>query len=245
MGARRVHQIEKVEETFMDPTPKGLRILSWVTAALFAVALYLVFFYAPLEAVMGEVQRVFYFHVAAGWVGAMAFLVTAIAGGIYLAGKNRRWDRLAVASVEIGIVFTLINILSGSIWARPIWNTWWTWDARLTSTLVLWFIYIGYMMLRSYTPDPERAARLGAVVGIVGFLDIPIVHFSVQWWRTLHPEPIVVRSSPQAPPEMLATLAVCLVAMMLVYLLLMVHRTRLEGASDEIRRLAAVEGSLA
>ena len=115
----------------MDSMPRGLKALNWLTGALFLVALYLVLFYAPREAVMGDVQRVFYFHVAAGWVGALAFLVTAVTGAIYLARRDAKWDRVALASVEIGIVFTFVNIVSGSIWARPIWNTWWTWDPRL------------------------------------------------------------------------------------------------------------------
>lgn len=216
-----------------------------VTAAASFLALVMIVFYAPTDRVQGIVQRIFYIHVPLAWVAYLSFFVVLVGSVGYLWKRDLTWDALARASAEVGVLFTTLVLVTGSLWGKPIWNTWWTWDARLTSTLILWFIYIGYMMLRSYTPDLERGARLGAVVGIVGFLDIPIVHFSVQWWRTLHPEPIVVRSSPQAPPEMLATLAVSLLAMMLVYLVLMVHRTRLERASDEIRRLAEVEGSLA
>jgi heme exporter protein C len=133
-------------------------------------------------------------------------------------------------------------LVTGSLWAKPIWNAWWTWDARLTSALVLWFIYVGYIMLRAYTPDVERGARLGAVVGIVGFADIPIIHFSVQWWRTIHPEPIVARANPQLPPEMMATLLVCLLAVTLLYVTLMVFRTRLEWLRDENRALEERRG---
>ncbi|MCK5053058.1 MAG: cytochrome c biogenesis protein CcsA, partial [Anaerolineales bacterium] len=110
----------------MERRPKALTVLNWLTSAVFVVALYIVLFWAPQEVIMGDVQRVFYFHVAAGWVGALAFLVTAIVGGIYLARGEQRWDRIAMASVEIGVVFAFINIVTGSIWARPIWNTWWT-----------------------------------------------------------------------------------------------------------------------
>jgi ABC-type transport system involved in cytochrome c biogenesis permease subunit len=129
----------------MERTPKALIVLTWVTSAVFVVALYLVLIWAPQEAIMGDVQRVFYFHVAAGWVGALAFLVTAIVGGIYLARGEQRWDRIAVSSVEIGIIFTFINIVTGSIWARPIWNTWWTWDPRLVTATIMLLIYIAYI----------------------------------------------------------------------------------------------------
>ncbi len=155
----------------MQSTPRGLKWLSAVTGALFLIALGMVLFYAPEEAVMGNVQRVFYFHVSAGWVGGLAFLVTALAGIAYLAKGSPKWDRLAQASVEIGIVFTLINIVSGSIWARPIWNTWWTWDPRLVTATIMELIYLAYIMLRQGIEDPERRARFGAVYGIVGFCE--------------------------------------------------------------------------
>jgi heme exporter protein C len=135
------------------------------------------------------------------------------------------------------VLFTTLVLITGSLWAKPIWNTWWTWDARLTSTLVLWFIYVGYIMLRAYTPDIDRAARFGAVLGIVGFLDIPIIHFSVEWWRTLHPEAVVARANPQAPAPMIATLLVSLAAMTLVYATLLVYRTMIERTRDENRSL--------
>jgi heme exporter protein C len=158
---------------------------------------------------------------------------------MYLWKRDLKWDRIARASVEVGVVFTTLVLVTGSLWAKPIWNTWWTWDARLTSTLVLWFIYVAYLMLRAYTPDLERGARFGAVLGIIGFVDIPIIHFSVQWWRTLHPEPVVARANPQLPPEMLVTLLVALAAATLLYATLMVYRTRLERLRDENHELEA------
>jgi heme exporter protein C len=142
-----------VEEK-MEPVPRNLKILTGITIALFIISLYMVFIYAPREAVMGDVQRVFYFHVAAGWVGAVAFLVTAVSGGVYLAKRDRKWDRAAVASVEIGVVFTFINIVSGAIWARPIWNTWWTWDPRLVTATIMLLLYLAYLMLRQGIDDP-------------------------------------------------------------------------------------------
>ncbi len=226
----------------MVPTPRGLRILSWVTAALFAVALYLVLFYAPREAVMGEVQRVFYFHVAAGWVGMLAFLITAIAGVIYLARGDRRWDRLAVSSVEIGVVFTFVNIVSGSIWARPIWNTWWTWDPRLVTATVMELVYIAYMLLRQGIEDPDRRARFGAVYAIVGFLSVPLTFLSIRLFRTIHPV-VIGSGDPTAQgtfdmtPRMLQSFMFSLLTFTFVYATLLWHRVRLEGLHQQIEQL--------
>ena len=223
-------------ERGMTSAPWG-RVLVAATLMVVAAALALVVFYAPNDRVQGVVQRIFYFHVPMAWVAYLAFAVVAVASVAYLWRRDLRWDALARASAEIGVLFTTLVLVTGSLWAKPIWNTWWTWDARLTSTLVLWFIYVGYIMLRAYTPDPDRAARFGAVLGIVGFLDIPIIHFSVQWWRTLHPEAVVARADPQAPAAMIATLLVSLAAMTLVYATLLLYRTMLERTRDETREL--------
>src|SRR5438094_2959063 len=215
-----------------------MRTLLVATAATGVAALAMTVGYAPTDRVQGIVQRVFYFHVPMAWVAYLAFAVVLVASIVYLWKRDLRWDAVARASVEIGVLFTTLVLVTGSLWGKPIWNTWWTWDGRLTSTLVLWFVYVGYLMLRAYTPDPERAARLSAVLGIVGFIDIPIVHFSVQWWRTLHPAPVLARSDPQLPAEMILTLLVSLVAMTLLFATLLVYRTRLERLRDENRELA-------
>jgi len=214
-----------------------MKALLGATVATGALALALIVGYAPIDRVQGVVQKIFYFHVPMAWVAYLAFGVVLVASVMYLWKRASRWDAIARSSVEVGVLFTTLVLVPGSLWGKPIWNTWWTWDARLTSTLVLWFIYVGYMMLRAYTPDPERAARLCAVLGIVGFIDIPIVHFSVQWWRTLHPEPVIARSNPQLPAEMIVTLLVALVAMTLLYATLLAYRTRLELVRDENREL--------
>jgi heme exporter protein C len=226
----------------MESMPRVWRALTWVTGGLFAVALYMVFFYAPREAVMGDVQRVFYFHVAAGWVGALAFLVTAVAGGIYLARGDRRWDQIAVASVEIGVVFTLINIVSGSIWARPIWNTWWTWDPRLTTATIMVLIYVAYLMLRQGIDDPDRRARFGSVYGIIGFLSVPLTFLSIRIFRTIHP--VVVGSSDQAAlgafdmtPPMLRTFLFSLFTFTVLYVTLLWHRVRMQSLAETVEQL--------
>jgi len=225
----------------MDPMPKGLKALNAVTGVLFVVALYLVLFYAPREAVMGEVQRVFYFHVAAGWVGALAFIVAAVSGVVYLARGDHRWDRVGLASVEIGIAFTLINIISGSIWARPVWNTWWTWDPRLVTATVMELIYIAYVMLRQGIEDPDRRARFGAVYAIVGFLSVPLTFLSIRIFRTIHPV-VIGSSDPTAQgtfdmtPKMLTAFMFSLLTFTFIYATLLWHRLRLEVLSERVER---------
>jgi heme exporter protein C len=215
--------------------------LNAVTAGLLVIALYLVLFYAPREAVMGEVQRVFYFHVAAGWVGAMAFVVAAVSGIVYLAGGHRRWDRVGLSSVEIGIVFTLINIVSGSIWARPIWNTWWTWDPRLVTATVMELIYIAYVMLRQGIEDPDRRARFGAVYAIVGFLSVPLTFLSIRIWRTIHPV-VIGSGDPTAQgafdmtPKMLTAFMFSLLTFTVIYVTLLWHRLRLEALAERVEQ---------
>lgn len=226
----------------MRTTPKGLKVLSAFTSVVFVVALGMVFFYAPREAVMGEVQRVFYFHVAAGWVGALAFLVTAIAGVLYLVRRERRWDQVAVASVEIGVIFTFINIVTGSIWARPIWNTWWTWDPRLVTATVMELIYLAYLLLRQGIEDPERRANFGSVYGIVGFISVPITFLSVRLLRTIHPV-VIGAGDPSGEgtfdmtPKMLQTFFFSLITFTFVYATLLWHRVRVETLSDRVEQL--------
>ena len=223
----------------MRPMPKVLRVLTGVTAALLLVALYLVFGYAPREAVMGDVQRVFYFHVAAGWVGGLAFLLTAVASAIYLARRQRRWDLLAVASVEIGIVFTFINIASGSIWARPVWNTWWTWDPRLVTATVMELLYVAYLMLRQGIDDPDRRARFGSVYGIAAFLSVPITFLSIRFFRTIHPV-VIGSNDPSAQgafdmtPHMLQAFLFSLLTFSFIYVTLLWHRVRLGRLAEQV-----------
>ncbi len=219
--------------------PRNLKILTGVTIVLLVAALYMVFFYAPREAVMGEVQRVFYFHVAAGWVAALAFLATVVAGALYLARRDRRWDRLAVASVEIGVVFTFINIASGSIWARPVWNTWWTWDPRLVTATIMELLYIAYLMLRQGVEDPDRRARFGAVYGIAAFLSVPITFLSIRFFRTIHPV-VIGSSDPSAQgafdmtPRMLQAFMFSLLTFTFIYATLLWHRVRLGRFADQV-----------
>jgi heme exporter protein C len=225
----------------METKPRLLTILDVVTVALLAIATLMVFFYAPMEAVMGNVQRVFYFHVAAGWVGMLGFLVAAIAGVAYLRTAASKWDRVGVASVEIGMVFAFINVVTGAIWARPIWNTWWTWDPRLTTATIMLLIYAAYLMLRQGIDDPDRRARFGAVYAIVGFLSVPLTFFSARLFRTIHPV-VIGTNQPGAEgafdmtPLMLQTFLFSLLTFTFIFADLLWHRIRLGKLADDVEQ---------
>ncbi|MFH1680964.1 MAG: cytochrome c biogenesis protein CcsA [Candidatus Eisenbacteria bacterium] len=165
-------------------------LLILVLGAAMALDLYLIFIYAPVERTMGLVQKIFYFHVPTAWAAFLAFFVVFAASIGYLARRRAAYDRLAESSASVGVLFCTLVLVTGPIWAKPVWGVWWTWDPRLTSTLVLWFLYVGYLLLRSYVPDAARRAALSAILGIVGFIDVPIVYVSIRWWRTQHPSPV-------------------------------------------------------
>jgi heme exporter protein C len=172
------------------------RRLGWLAAAALVVALAAAFGYAPREAVQGNVQRIMYVHVPAVLTAYAAFALVLVGSVGYLATRRLSWDRLAAAAAELGVLFTGITIASGSIWGKPTWGTWWAWDARLTSTAVLFCVYVGYLLLRSLIDDPEARGRYAAVVGILGAVNIPIVHFSVKWWRALHQPSTILGPEP-------------------------------------------------
>ncbi|MBT3187866.1 MAG: cytochrome c biogenesis protein CcsA [Anaerolineae bacterium] len=171
----------------MKSKPSALKTLDIVSFILLAVATYLALVFAPTEKVMGAVQRVFYFHVATAWVGLLGFVAAGVSGVIYLRTQNLKWDLVEQAAVEISLVFFFITIVLGSIWARPIWNTWWTWDPRLTSASIVELIYLAYLMLRQGIEDPDRRARFGAVYTLVGAISVPITFLSIRMFRTIHP----------------------------------------------------------
>ena len=165
--------------------------LAVITGVMMLVDLYLIFMVAPTDAVLGHVQRVFYFHVPIAIMSFLAFFVVFAGSLMYLIKRTPKWDSIAHASAEVGVVFVTLALITGIIWARPIWNTWWTWEPRLTTTLILWLIYVAYLMVRSYAPTQSKGAVYAAVMGIVGFIDVPIVYYSVVWWRSIHPSPVV------------------------------------------------------
>ncbi len=204
--------------------------------------LYMALLFAPTEVTMGDVQRIFYIHVPLAWIGFFAFFVTFLAGIAYLWKGDMKWDRLAVSSVEVGVVFMAMAIVTGSIWARPVWNTWWTWDPRLTLSTVVLVIYIAYIMLRAAVEEPTRRARFAAVFGIAGFASVPLDFFAIRWWRTIHP--VIFESKGfHLSQRMLATLLICLVAVTLLYFTLLIQRLRLENFRVEVERLKKVADS--
>ena len=201
-------------------------------------SIFMIFLYVPTDAIEGIPQRIFYFHVPIAWIGMLAFGVLAVASIGYLWKKDERWDWLARASAEVGTIFITLALITGSIWGRTTWGTWWTWDARLTTTLILWFIYIGYMMLRSYMGRTPASARSGAVLAIIGVIDVPIIYESVNWWRTLHPQAEV--GTPGAlPPEVVLTLMISLVTFTLLYSFLMVQIYQLQKMQALAQQLHA------
>jgi heme exporter protein C len=226
----------------MEKKPLALTILDIVTIILLLVASYLVFFYAPMERVMGNVQRVFYFHVAANWVGMLGFLVAMIAGIAYLRTANPKWDIVELGAVEIGMVFAFIGVVTGAIWARPIWNTWWTWDPRLTTVTIMLLIYAAYMMLRAGIDDPNRRARFGAVYAIVGFISVPLTFFSARLFRTIHPI-VIGTNQPGATgafdmtSDMLVAFLFSLLVFTLIFIDMLWHRIRLGLLADKVEQL--------
>jgi heme exporter protein C len=226
----------------MEAKPRNLKVLDTVTLILFLVSLSMVFFYAPLEKVMGIVQKVFYFHVATAWVGMLGFGVAVIAGIAYLRTGSRKWDIVGISAVEISLVFFLIAIIMGSIWARPIWNAWWTWDPRLTTATIVELVYAAYLLLRQGIEDPDRRARFGAVYAILGFISVPLTFLSIRIFRTIHPV-VIGNSDPTASgnfdmtTKMLQTFLFGLFTFSVVFIDLLWHRIRLGKLADKVEQL--------
>lgn len=211
------------------------RILLMASAVLMMASLYMVFSYVPTDKEMGIFQRIFYFHVPLAWVAFFAFFLVLLGGIQYLRKRNKKWDIFASSSAEIGLIFTTLVLITGSIWARPVWGVWWTWDARLTTSLVLWLIYIAYFIVRAYILEEERRARFAAIVGIIGFIDVPIVALTISLSRTQHPGPIIFQGG-LAPP-MVFTLVICIFAFTMLYFLLFTERMSMKRDEDEVKTL--------
>jgi len=203
-------------------------------------ALAMIFFYAPIESEMGIVQKIFYFHVPLAWNAFLGFAIVFFASFRYLATRDPKWDARAVAAAEVGVLFTTLVLITGPIWAKPVWGIWWTWDARLTLTFVLWLIYMGYLMLRRYIESPERRAVLAAVVGVTGFVDVPLVYFAIRWWRTQHPQPVIMGGEDSGlDPKMATTLWVSTAAYLLLFTVLYRRRLALEHLRNDLDSLRA------
>src|SRR3989449_1107118 len=236
---RRRHDLSHRRRPHLRRHPGSMtsreRALGWLAGVGLTAGLVMAFGVAPREATQGNVQRIMYLHVPAILVAYLAFGVVLVASVVYLWGRAAGADRLAHASAEVGVVFTGINIATGAIWGKRTWGTWWTWDARLTWVSIMFVMYLGYLLLRTMIEDRERAARFAAVLGIIAALDIPLVHFSVLWWRTLHQPPTLLRPGPTPmDPAFVLALMVNLVAFVLLYGYFTAKRVRLLRQEEEV-----------
>jgi heme exporter protein C len=212
-------------------------LLAGLSGVFVIVALGLAFLYAPRELTMGDVQRIFYFHVASAWVGFFGFFVTFLGGIGYLVTGRRRWDILGLSSVEAGLTFITMTVVTGSLWAKPVWGTYWTWEPRLTISAVQLLIYVAYGMLRASIDSSEQKARFAAVYGIVAFVTVPLSWFAIRWWRTIHPDILTGGEGMTLTPRMVRTLLVSIAAFTGLYATLLRQRVRLERARDALTRL--------
>ncbi|HXD11229.1 MAG TPA: cytochrome c biogenesis protein CcsA [Anaerolineales bacterium] len=226
----------------MQPKPLLLKILDGLAVILLGVATYFALVKAPTEQVMGQVQRVFYFHIGTAWTALLGFLFAAVLSLVFLFTRNLKWDRFQVAAIEVSLVFFFITIVLGSIWARPAWNTWWTWDPRLTTAAITELIYIAYFMLRQGIDDPDRRARFGAVYALIGGISAPITFFAIRLYRTIHPV-VIAGGNPEAQggfsmtPSMLNAMFVALIAFTVIFIDLYWNRIRLGNLEDKVEQL--------
>ncbi|MGD8330039.1 MAG: cytochrome c biogenesis protein CcsA [Acidobacteriota bacterium] len=223
-----------------SPVPSPLLVGAALVCML--ASLYGAFLYAPTDRVQGDVQRLFYMHVPAALTMYVAILVVFVASLRYLQTRDARWDEIAAAGGEVGLLFGTMVMVTGPMWARPVWGAWWTWDARLTSFFLLWLIFVAYVMLRTYGGAPDQVARFCAVLGILGFVGMPITHYTVQWFRTMHPEPVIMTENGlggglENAPGMLPAFAMGLVAAVMLFAAIFPLRLRLERQERRVQEM--------
>ena len=218
-----------------------------LTTLLMLVTIYLVFMWVPTEQNLGISQRIFYFHVPLGWIGMVSIFVVGIASVMHLSTRNDKWDSIAYSAAELGLIFATLILVTGAIWAKPVWGVWWTWDPKLTTTLILWFIYVGYLMVRTYAPKGSRGRRYSSVVALLGALDAPLIYMASIWWRTAHPDlnigPFVESGSLDS--SMRLTFWMAFLAFTVFYIYILVERIamrRAEDALDEVHQYVASSG---
>jgi len=213
-------------------------VIGAVVLFLVGAAAYASFYVAPEESSMGPIQKIFYFHAASAWAGMTAFLVCFVANIVYVLRRNPASDWIGVSAAEVGLAFTTVVLITGPIWAHPVWGIWWTWDARLTSTFVLWLLYISYLLLRNMLEEPDRRALLSAVFGIFAFLDVPLVFGAIRWWRTQHPQPVIMGGPGSGlDPTMRKVFFFTVLAMHALMVLLLSERYQLEKLRGEFQEL--------
>ena len=224
----------------MSSLSKTMKLLICLTFVGMIASLYTAFIYAPTEEIMGNIQRIFYFHMGAVWVATIAFTVVFIASIQYLRKQTRFWDIMAYSSAELGVLFTTLTIITGSIWAKPVWGTWWTWDPQLTTTFILWILYVVYLILRSSAGSDVKKAKFAAVFGIIAFIDLPLVYASARLMRGISPVVFGGRGGGIAP-QMMVALLVCLITFTFLYIALLKQRMDIEEMKDEVTRLKLEE----
>jgi heme exporter protein C len=210
-------------------------VLGVLLAVSMILAIYMAFIGAPREKTMGDLQRIFYFHVPAAIAGLTAFAVNFVSSLMYVIRKNRWWDNLALSAAEIGVLFLAMVLITGPIWAKPVWFVWWTWSPRLTSSLILCLLYVAYLLIRNYIDDPDRKATVSAVFGIVAFIDAPLVWFSIRWWRDIHPSPMLETGG--LSPAMRPAFLLCLAAFQILLIYLLRRRFYLQSLRTELEWL--------
>jgi heme exporter protein C len=201
-------------------------------------ALWMVFFYAPTEREMGVIQRIYYIHIPTAWLGEFGYGLLALCSLGYLLLRDERLDAMAVAAAETGFLFLTATLVAGPLWAKIAWGAWWVWDARLSFTLILWLLWIGYFMLRDATANPDTGKRLAAITALVGAADLPLIHMSVYWFRTQHPKPVMMNpEGPTADPEITRTILACVLAFTLFYFGLLLYRYEYERLKRHVELL--------
>jgi len=219
------------EQKDLRPSP----VWPWVIMAFAGLTTFVAAMTVPPDVVQGQLSRIMYIHVPSAWLAYLSFGVTMLASAMYLWKKDLRWDRRAHASAEIGVFFTGLAIILGMTWAKPTWGVWWTWDARLTLTAIMFFVYLGYLALRRTTDDLDARAKRAAVLGVVAIIQIPLVHFSVIWWRSLHQAPTIIRpEGPEMDTAMIVTLLVAVLSFTVMYAAMMIKRIELARLEDDI-----------
>ena len=203
-------------------------------ALLMAFTLYLVYFWVPTEQNLGVSQRIFYFHVPLGWIGMVSIIVVAVASILHLATGRQKWDDLAYSTAELGVIYASLILVTGAIWGKPVWGVWWTWDPKLTTTLVLWFIYVGYMMVRAYGPAGGQGKRFASVIALIGAIDAPIIYKATDWWRSAHPDNNIPSD---LDGRMLLTLLVSVVTFTVIYIYLLIERYSLRKSESDLDEL--------
>ena len=215
-----------------------------ISAILMLSTIYLIFMWVPTEQNLGVSQRIFYFHVPLAWIGMVSIILVGVASVVHLISGNDKWDALAYSAAELGVIFATLILVTGAIWAKPVWGVWWSWDPKLTTTLILWFIYVGYLMVRAYSPSGSQGRRYASVVALLGAIDAPLIYLASIWWRTAHPDlNIGPLAESSLDSDMLLTFVVALIAFTLFYVYLLCERVRIrrvEDTLDEVYQYASV-----